>query len=136
MIAIVEHFLVELIKRTKKERHNVDAAGKLMLQQDENFSLDRFIKQSFLCHRQFDRKFKERVGIPPKQYLQIIRFDKAFRMKNKNPQLDWLSIAIRCGYHDYQHLVKDYKEFTSYTPPQFFAIDNGAPERVFGDAET
>ena len=44
--------------------------------------------------------------------------------------------AIRCGYHDYQHLVKDYKEFTGYTPPQFFAIDNGSPERVFGDAET
>lgn len=136
MIIAVEHFLHNLIKRTKKEKHTVDAAGKLMLKQDDYFSLDKFIKQSCLCHRQFDRKFKERIGIAPKQYLQIIRFDKAFRLKNKNPELDWLSIAIRCGYHDYQHLVKNYKEFTGYTPPQFFAIDNAAPERAFGDAET
>jgi AraC-like DNA-binding protein len=57
-------------------------------------------------------------------------------MKNRYPDKDWLSIAIHCGYYDYQHLVKDYKEFTGYTPPQFFSIDNGSPERAFGDAET
>lgn len=136
MVAIVERYLSELIKHFQKEKHVVDVSGKLMLLQDDHFSLDKFIKESCLCHRQFDRKFKERVGIPPKQFLQIIRFDKAFRMKNRQPNLDWLSIAIRCGYHDYQHLVKDYKEFTGYTPPQFFALDNQAPERTFGDAET
>jgi len=134
MITIVEHFLGELINRTRKEKHSVDAAGNRMLQ-NECFNLDKFIKESCLSHRQFDRKFKERMGIPPNLFLQVIRFDKAFRMKNKLPQLDWLSIALRCNYHDYQHLVKDYKAFTGYTPPEFFAIDNQAPERVFGDAE-
>lgn len=136
MVSIVEIFIGLLIRNSEKEKHIVDASGKLMLLQDEYFSLDRFIKDSCLCHRQFDRKFKERVGIAPKQFLQIIRFDKAFRMKNRQPNLDWLSIAIRCGYHDYQHLAKDYKEFTGYTPPIFFALDNQAPERVFGDSET
>jgi AraC-like DNA-binding protein len=56
-------------------------------------------------------------------------------MKNRSPQKDWLSIALHCGYYDYQHLVKDYKEFTGYTPAQFFAIDNQAPERMLGDVE-
>lgn len=135
MTTVVERFLFVLTNGAKRENHRVDAAAKQMLLQDESFRLDRFIKESCLCHRQFDRKFKERVGIPPKQFLQVIRFDKAFRMKNKHPHLDWLSIAIHCGYHDYQHLVKDYREFTGYTPPQFFALDNQAPERAFGDAE-
>jgi AraC-like DNA-binding protein len=71
----------------------------------------------------------------PKQFLQMARFDRAFRMKNRFPQKDWLSVALHCGYYDYQHLVKDYKEFTGYTPPQFFAIDNAAPERSLGDVE-
>jgi AraC-like DNA-binding protein len=73
--------------------------------------------------------------MPPKQFLQISRFDKAFRMKNRFPGRDWLSVALHCGYYDYQHLVKDYKEFTGYTPTQFFAIDNHAPERILGDVE-
>lgn len=135
MISIAEGFLVHLIKGSKKTQHPVDFISKKMMLQDDNFYLDKFIKDACLSHRQFDRKFKERIGIPPKQFLQIIRFDKAFRMKNRYPQKDWLSIAVHCGYYDYQHMVKDYKEFTHYTPTQFFEIDNKAPERFFGDAE-
>lgn len=136
MIAIVEVFLNRLIKTSKKAQERMDTIGMLMLLQAEQYPLDTFVKEACLCHRQFDRKFKERVGIPPKQFLQIIRFDKAFRMKNRHPQKDWLSIALHCGYYDYQHLVKDYKEFTGHTPTQFYEIDNKAPERFFGDAET
>ncbi len=135
MIRIIDQFLATLVKQTKKQHHAVDDSGRLMLLEEEFFKVDSFIKQSCLSTRQFDRMFKERIGIAPKQYLQVVRFDKAFRMKNRHPYLDWLSIAIRCGYHDYQHLVKDYKAFTGYTPQQFFLIDNQAPERAFGDAE-
>ncbi|MFT3826575.1 MAG: helix-turn-helix domain-containing protein [Chitinophagaceae bacterium] len=135
MVQIVERFLTGLIKKAGKQERSIDRSAMMMLSEEEHFKLDSFLKQSHLCHRQFDRTFKERVGIAPKQFLQIIRFDKAFRLKNRYPQLDWLSVALRCGYHDYQHLVKDYKNFTGYTPTQFFAIDNNAPERVFGEAE-
>jgi hypothetical protein len=37
--------------------------------------------------------FKERVGIPPKQFLQIIRFGRGFRMKNRYPDMDWLTLS-------------------------------------------
>lgn len=136
MVSKVEYFLNGLLKTCKKRQHPVDAISKIMLQQNELFYLDKYIKEACLSHRQFDRKFKERVGIAPKQFLQIIRFDHAFRMKNRFPRKDWLSIAIHCGYHDYQHLSKDFKEFTGNTPTQFFEIENRAPERSFGDAET
>lgn len=134
MIAIIELYLGRLIEKVKKKQHPVDQISMLMMQ-TESYSLDFFIKQSFLCHRQFDRKFLERVGISPKQFLQVIRFDKAFRMKNRYPEKDWLTIALHCGYYDYQHLVKDYKEFTGYTPCAFADIESNAPERSFGDIE-
>ena len=71
----------------------------------------------------------------PKQLLQMARFDKAFRMKNRFPEMDWLSVSLYCGYYDYQHLVKDYNLFTNYTPKQFLDIDQRAPERTLGHAE-
>jgi len=136
MIQIVEKFLLEVIKKkNKKTSHSVDEISQMMVTENDDFSLEKFLKTAYLSHRHFDRKFKERVGLAPKRFLQIIRFDKAFRMKNRCPNKDWLSIALHSGYHDYQHLTKAYKEFTGYTPTQFFEIDMQAPERAFGEAE-
>jgi hypothetical protein len=42
---------------------------------------------------------------------------------------------MECDYHDYQHLVKDYKDFTCLTPKVFHEIENNAPERKFGLSE-
>ncbi len=136
MVSIVESFLFKMIRPNSVKGHTVDVSGKRMLQQPELLGVDNFLKESFLCHRQYDRKFNQRVGVSPKQFLQIIRFDRAYRLKNRFPDKDWLTIALHCGYHDYQHLSKDYMRFTGYTPTQFFELDHAAPERVFGFTET
>ncbi len=95
--------------------------------------IDWYVNQAFLCHRQFDRQFIEQVGISPKAYLRIIRFDQAYRLKNRFPNMSWFNIAIACGYYDYQHLCKDYLDFTGFSPPRFFALDS--PERLLGSEE-
>jgi transcriptional regulator GlxA family with amidase domain len=56
-------------------------------------------------------------------------------MKNNYPHYDWLTIALACGYNDYQHLVKDYKEFAAVTPSIYYLQDSKAPERFFGRHE-
>jgi AraC-like DNA-binding protein len=136
MIAIVETFLCYLVSKKKKDFHSVDKVSKLILQSPKMISLDWLAKESGLSTKQFERKFVERIGINPKYYSKIVRFANAFRLKNMQPHLDWLSIAIVCEYYDYQHLVKDYKEFTCQTPTQFHLLDLQAPERTFGKADT
>ena len=135
MVQIVEQFLSVLIKRSNKLLQPIDKICMQMTHHNEHYSLDRYIKDACLSHRQFDRKFVERVGISPKQYMQIVRFDKAFRLKNRYPEKDWLAIALHCGYYDYQHLAKDFKEFAQCTPNQFLEIQQRAPERLFGEIE-
>ena len=109
--------------------------GKLMVNNGHN-SIEWYSNQACLCHRQFDRKFKERMGINPKLFLRIVRFDRAFRLKNQYPDRDWLSIAFESGYYDYPHLVKDYKELTGFSPVESYHLETKAPERVFGQIET
>ena len=136
MIQVAETFVQHLIKKVKKEAHAVDTVSRLLLLSNGNFSIDELAKQSFLSTKQFERKFKERTGVNPKLLARIARFDKAFRLKNLYPHYDWLRIAVECNYHDYQHLVRDYKDFTQLTPTAFHEIENKAPERQFGLAET
>ncbi|MBB2149280.1 helix-turn-helix domain-containing protein [Pedobacter gandavensis] len=134
MVTIVEAFIIKKIKVAKKEAQRIDHVAILMTSPDLSYSLDGFVSQSFLSHRQFNRKFIERTGISPKAFLRIKRFDQAYRMKNNFPELSWFKIAINCGYEDYQHLSKDYKDLTGLTPIAFFAMES--PERLLGSEET
>ncbi|WP_026994106.1 helix-turn-helix domain-containing protein [Flectobacillus major] len=136
MIDIVESFLKILANQSKKTAHRLDYLSSLLIHPQQAINVDWLASESCLSLRQFERKFIERVGIPPKYFHRIVRFENAYRMKNKYPHLDWLTIALQCGYYDYQHLVKDYKEFTKATPTHFHLLDLSAPERKFGEADT
>ncbi|MGG9962900.1 helix-turn-helix domain-containing protein [Ferruginibacter sp. SUN106] len=132
MLLIADSYIAELVKKQKKQVHLLDAVSKLMLRNDSNGTLDWLAKESCLCTKQFKRKFNERTGVNPKTYARIVRFTKAFNTKNAFPQFDWLRIALECGYFDYQHLVKDYKDFTGLTPVELHLLENNSPESRLG----
>lgn len=75
------------------------------------------------------------MGVSPKLYSRIIQFDKVMKLKNADPQKSWFGIAIDMGYYDYQHMAKDFKEFTGLTPTEFHNHEQNAPERIFGHKE-
>ncbi len=133
MVSIANEFVGKLVKKGVKDKHPLDEVCKLMLKQDGAISLDWLARESCLSIKQFERKFKDRTGVNPKLFGRLIRFDNAFRTKNANPQLDWLSVAIDCHYYDYQHLVRDYKTFTGVTPNAFHTLNT--PEGALGMAE-
>jgi len=132
ILELAESFVGMLIKNSNKDAHGIDTAAKILLQNTDHISIDWLAKETCLCPRQFERKFRERIGVSPSLLARIARFDKAFQMKNAQSEKDWLSIAVQCGYYDYQHLARDYKDFTGLTPASFFQLDNQAPERIFG----
>ena len=135
VIRIAELFLERLIRRPKYSLQGIDKVSAVILNQNRSLSMDKLAADACLSNRQFQRRFAERTGIGPKLFDKVVRFEKAFFMKNANPHLDWLSIALACGYYDYQHLAKDYKYFTNMTPTGFYELDTKAPERTFGVVE-
>lgn len=135
VILIAEDFLKKVINRSKSNLQGIDKVSSIILNQRTLISIDKLASDACLSNRQFQRRFAESTGIGPKLFDKVVRFEKAFFMKNANPNLDWLSIAIACGYYDYQHLAKDYKFFTNMTPAGFYELDTKAPERTFGVVE-
>lgn len=135
IIRIAEGFFEKIINQSRDKSHKIDGVSTLILNQNKPVSIDELASQTCLSSRQFFRKFNERMGIGPKLFDRIVRFEKAFFMKNSNPDLDWLTIALACGYYDYQHLAKDYKYFTNFSPSGFYEIDTKSPERIFGVSE-
>ncbi len=135
MIGIVENFVNTLVKKQRKNHRSLTPLFNYLAQQREVPSIEVLADQACLSPKQLERVFKDQTGVNPKLYLRIARFDRAFRCKNQFAHYDWLRVAIECGYHDYQHLVRDYKLFTGLTPVAFHDVENKAPERNLGLSE-
>jgi AraC-like DNA-binding protein len=131
MIQIVEEFVSQLVLHSKKELLAVDRMLLLTVKEHEH-TIDWLAQNAYLSPRQLERKLNERIGISPKTFVRISRFNRSYWLHLKNPKLNWFQIAMACGYTDYQHLVKDYKQFANANPNHFFAEERHAPGRILG----
>jgi AraC-like DNA-binding protein len=83
---------------------------------------------SGLSPRQFERRFLAQVGVPPKLYARIIRFNAALDHKLRLPSRAWTHIANDHDFYDQMHLVHDCLAFTGESPSRFLAHLEGVPE--------
>lgn len=132
MISVVEAFLMQQFYRLKIKLHPVSAIANELIDSRNLRSIEWYASQANLCYRQFDRAFKLYTGIVPKDFRMLVKLDHAYLLKNRNPGKDWLAIALDSGFYDYQHLTKNYKKFTGYSPTGFYQLEQNAPERCFG----
>lgn len=76
-------------------------------------------KRNHITIRQLERKFKSQMGISPKEYSNIVRFQNALGIiKNPNENRSLLDIAFECGYYDHSHLTNEIKRNTGLSPSQ------------------
>ncbi|MBZ5627044.1 MAG: helix-turn-helix domain-containing protein [Acidobacteriia bacterium] len=69
-----------------------------------------------LSLRQFERRFSQEVGMRPKLYARIARFEAALDSKARSLAKSWTEVAHEFGYHDQMHLVHDFEQFSGETP--------------------
>jgi len=83
-----------------------------------------------MSSRQLQRRFRDAVGISPKLFSRMQRFQRVFRamepgLTEKSP-MDWVDVAVDCGYYDQAHLIRDFREFTGTTPVSVFSNTAGS----------
>ena len=66
--------------------------------------------------RQFERRFRYEIGISPKLYARIVRFEAALRRKAAAPDTRWTDIAHALRYHDQMHMVHDFNRLSGDSP--------------------
>jgi AraC-like DNA-binding protein len=72
-----------------------------------------------LSQRRFIDLFKREVGMTPKLFCRVRRFQDvlAFVRKSKTP--DWSEAAYICGYFDQSHLIRDFRIFSGINPTDY-----------------
>ena len=75
-------------------------------------------------HKHFIGIFKRQVGIAPKAYLKIIRFQKAINEIEQRQEVNWSNISQDCGFYDQAHFINDFKFFSGFTPEEYVRRKN------------
>jgi AraC-like DNA-binding protein len=86
--------------------------------------------------RQFERKFMHSIGITPKRFARVARFQTALDRKIFYPHRTWLEIAHSLQYHDQMHMIRDFQDLTGESPSQIFAaIGDARPVAFLGSSD-
>ena len=121
-IRMVDDFFGSLVRQLHTPyRSAVEFAQDLMLQNNGLVNIENLSNQLNISRRSLERHFSENVGMSPKYYARVLRFNYAFGLKRANPALDWFDIIYDCGYFDQTHFIKDFRHFTGEPPVAFYS---------------
>lgn len=80
--------------------------------------------------RRFIQMFNSHVGLTPKVFCRIQRFQRARVLAEKLKTPHWAELAVACGYFDQSHLIKDFQEFAGSTPRSYSVRQQQKDARV------
>lgn len=66
--------------------------------------------------RHLTERFRGEVGLSPKTFARVLRFEHAHEWAAARNPLPWADVATISGYADQAHLVRDWREFTGRSP--------------------
>jgi AraC-like DNA-binding protein len=72
-----------------------------------------------LPQRRFIQLFSSHVGLTPKIFCRVQRFQRARVLAEQLETPDWAELALACGYFDQSHLINDFHEFSGSTPVRY-----------------
>lgn len=136
--------IIELTNRMEDQADNHLAVLQLLqewllkqLDQNSNRPTDRisFVCQKIMQHRgalpilelnrlscmskrSMEQHFKEQVGLSPKTFSRIIRFNLVYKQIQNMQHGDWMNIVEHFDYFDQSHFIHEFRNFFGYTPSQ------------------
>ena len=79
------------------------------------------IEETGLSPRRFIGLFSDEVGLTPKSFCRISRFQRTVALLHRVHAVDWAETALACGYCDQSHMIHDFQDFAGLSPGNYLA---------------
>lgn len=123
-IQMIEHWLLSKIADVSRLNIGRMEMAVRRLMQKPATPITELSSLSCLGKKQFERVFHHFIGMNPKEYARIVRFQKSL-WSLQNKQNNYADIAYANGYADQSHFIREFKAYSGYTPSQI--LEHGAP---------
>lgn len=116
----MENYMEEYLKADKKDifERLEDYVRNRIYETKGNISIKELAKETGYSECYIRRVFGKIHGISPKVFEKFVRFQNALDKLNQGGcRLD--ELALKCGYYDQSHMIKDFKAFCGVTPEAY-----------------
>jgi AraC-like DNA-binding protein len=99
----------------------IDFALRRFAQLPSVTGVERVARETGWSTRHFSQIFREHVGVSPKAWCRIQRFQSALRHLRSGSQMPWAELALDCGYYDQSHFSNEFRAFSGINPSTYSA---------------
>ena len=89
------------------------------IESDPTQDVHSLVRASGCSTKRFLQLFRDEVGLTPKLYCRIRRFQRSLRLAAASMSMSWAELAAECGYFDQAHFVRDFKSFSGINPTSY-----------------
>jgi len=124
-VRILETFLIQQLIRNRKNQKKLKLMENICrhISSTESFNSKRLSVEFGFSERYIEKSFLEYVGLTPKNYFTVQRFNKSLELIQSSSET-LTSIALECGYYDQAHFINEFKSYTALTPSKVRLIEN------------
>lgn len=121
-IRLVECYLLIYFSQLNVPLSNTDMTPVVdyILGQNGVIKITDLEEQFHLSSRWLEKQFLEQVGMSPKDFARVTRFNALIAEVKSTPSVSWSDMIDKFGYYDQSHLIRDFHYFTGQSPTEFF----------------
>ena len=116
---LLEETLVNRISFSPRFHPAVRFALDAFRHANPNLAVGHIAGQSGFSQRRFIEVFKQEVGMSPKLFDRVRRFQQALALAQGQSRPDWAQLALECGYCDQSHFINEFRCFSGLRPAQY-----------------
>jgi len=118
---LLEAAFLDRLNRSKAQRRLpiIDFALTHLHRSPGTITIAELTRQIGLSPRRLSQLFREQVGVSPKVYCRIQRFQQAVQAMHCGLDIPWAELALTCGYYDQSHFTNDFHAFSGLSPSAY-----------------
>lgn len=120
-VEVLEKFLLAKRQEFKIDNEPVEYCVDAIIKSIGSINIHDLAENLDIGRRQLERRFTAAVGISPKLFGRITRFQNILQLIENKEFKSFTTIAYEGGFYDQAHFIKDFKDFTGLNPKQYFS---------------
>lgn len=121
MFGLLERGLLDQLTRPLELHPAIDWARGHICRAPHLATVAELMGKIGLSQRRFIEIFRDQVGLAPKAFCRVRRFQRVLETVHRRKRVDWVEVALDGGYYDQAHFIHEFQNFAGMTPGAYLA---------------